>query len=343
MGVVANVRVLDFPLTGVQRYTRELLARLEPDVEPVGPSRPLDGVRGHLWEQAVLPRRLGGRLLWSPSNTGPLAVGRQVVTIHDTAALDHPEWLDSRFAAWYGWLLPRLVRRVRRVIVPSGFTRDRLVEVARMRSERIAVVPNGVDPRFRPPAAAEIAATRAALGIPTSSYVLSLGSMEPRKNLSALVRAWTMLQSRLPDDVWLVVAGEPGKRHVFPGVELGAMPPRVHTTGRVADAHLPGLYGGATLFAYPALYEGFGLPPLEAMACGTPVIATRRGAAPEVLGDAALLVEPDAEAIAVGIERVLNDEALRDGLRRTGTERAAGYTWERTADLTLRVLREAAG
>ena len=342
MGVVANVRVLDYPLTGVQRYTQELLARLGSDVEPVGPSRPLGGVRGHLWEQAVLPRRLGGRLLWSPSNTGPLAVTRQVVTVHDTAALDHPEWLTPRFAAWYGWLLPRLVRRVRRVIVPSAFTRDRLGQVTALSPERIAVVPNGVDPRFRPPAAAEIAATRAALGIPSSRYVLSLGSMEPRKNLAALVRAWATLHQRMADDVWLVIAGEPGKRQVFPGVELGATP-RVHLTGRVADAHLPGLYGGATLFASPALYEGFGLPPLEAMACGTPVVAARRGAVPGVLGDAALLVEPGAEAIAVGIERVLNDEALRDVLRRNGTERAAEYTWERTADLTRRVLREAAG
>ena len=342
MGVVVNVRVLDSPLTGVQRYTAELLARFDPDVASIKPVRSLEGVRGHLWEQAVLPTRLDGRLLWSPSNTGPLAVGRQVVTVHDAAPLDHPEWLNRRFAAWYRWLLPRLIRRVRRVIVPSEFTKSRLLDLSGVPPERVVVVPNGVDPRFRPCAPDEIAATRVALGIPSPRYILSLASLEPRKNLDALLRAWALLRDRTPDDLWLVVGGAPGKRTVFPDVPIGALPPRVRLTGRIDDRHLPALYSGALLFAYPSLYEGFGLPPLEAMACGAPVVASDRASLPEVLDDAALLVAPEPEAIADGIGRAVGDDPLRAALRDAGLARAAPFTWDRTAERTGQVLHEAA-
>lgn len=342
MGVAANVRVLDFPLTGVQRYTTELLARLAADVEPIKPTRPLEGIRGHLWEQAILPARLDGRLLWSPSNTGPLAVTRQVVTIHDAAPLDHPEWLNRRFAAWYRWLLPRLTRRVRRIIVPSEFTKSRLLDLTAVLPERVVVIPNGVDARFRPSPPDEIEATRAALGIPTPRYVLSLASLEPRKNLDALLRAWALLRDRTPDDLWLVVAGAPGKRLVFPDVPIGALPPRVHLTGRIDDRHLPALYSGALLFAYPSLYEGFGLPPLEAMACGAPVISSIRTSLPEVLGDAALLVEPNPEAIAAAIERAVDNVPLRATLRVAGLARAAPFTWDRTTEQTAQILHDAA-
>ena len=338
-----NVRVLAFPLTGVQRYTHELVARLAANLEPVRPARPLDGVIGHLWEQAILPQRLRGRLLWSPSNSGPIAVSRKVDSILDLAPLDHAEWLNSRFAVWYRWLLPRLARRCRCVIAPSAFTKTRLLERTGVPSDHVVVIPNGVDARFRHRPAEEIAAVGVALGIPTPHYVLGLGSLEPRKNLSRLLAAWSAIHSRLPEDVWLVITGEPGKRLVFRDVAVGESLPRVHFTGRVDDAHLPALYGGALLLAYPALYEGFGLPPLEAMACGVPVVAGDRAAVPEVVGDAALLVDPDdPEAIAAAIERLVLDAAQRADLRRKGLARAQAFNWETTAESTRRVLADAA-
>src|ERR1700730_5192321 len=121
--VMVNTRTMSAALTGVQRYTAELCTRLRGKVESISPSIPLQGILGHLWEQVCLPAQVGSRLLWSPGNTGPMLISRQVVTVHDVAVLDHPEWYNSRFAAWYRWLLPRVVRRARRVIAVSEFTK----------------------------------------------------------------------------------------------------------------------------------------------------------------------------------------------------------------------------
>lgn len=341
--IVVNTRSLHGAFTGVQRYTSELLARLGEQVEVVSPRRPLHGVMGHAWEQMVLPLKLNGRLLWSPGNTGPLAVCNQLVTVHDTSALDHPEWFDSRFAAWYRFLLPRLVRRVRRVIADSEFTKSRLVATSGLNPDKVVVVPVGVDPRFRPEEADRLNEVVAALGLPSPRYVLSLGSLEPRKNLGHLLKAWEMAHKRMPDDVWLVVAGAKGKPMIFKDVELNDLPRRVILTGFVADELLPRLYAGALAFVYPSLYEGFGLPPLEAMACGTPVLTSNVASLPEVVGEAGIMVDPyDTEAIAEGLTRLVEDSALRDEMRRRGLERARLFSWERTAEETWKALMEAA-
>ena len=340
--IVANVRVLGSRPTGTQRYTSELLRLLSRRVEKLSPKRKLDGAKGHLWEQLVLPARAGRRLLWSPSNTGPVFLARQVVTIHDVAALDHPEWFSRRFAAWYRWLIPKLARRAQRIIAVSRFTKERIIEVTGVKPEKVAVVPNGVDSRFNPRSEGEIRQARQAIGIPSDRYVLSLGTLEPRKNLRTLLLAWEKLQKTLSENLWLVVAGMKGKTRIFEEASLGDISPRVLLTGHVEDEHLPALYSGAIAFVYPSLYEGFGLPPLEAMACGVPVVAANQTALPEVVGRAGIMVDPyDPDAIADGVRQIVAKEGLREDLIRCGQQRARQFTWARTAEMTWRVLREA--
>lgn len=341
--VVVNLRNLGVTqVTGVQRYTQELVQRL-PQLERVGETQGLEGIRGHTWEQFALPTQLNGRLLWSPGNTGPLAVKRQVVTIHDLSALDHPENLSRAFAGWYGFLLPRLARRVQRVITDAEYTRQRLLEDFRLHPDQVVAIPLGVDPRFRPTDAASTADVRQRLEIPTPHYLLSLSSLEPRKNLSRLLQAWAKVVAELPSDLWLVIAGGRGKSLVFKDVSFDPLPPRVHLTGRVADPDLPGLYSGALAFMFPSMYEGFGFPPLEAMACGVPSIAGNRTSLPEVIGDAGLLFDPvDVAALSHNILKLVSDQDLRNTLAQKGLERVRQFSWEKTTKQTWQVLQDAA-
>ena len=339
---VVNTKILASHTTGVQRYLLELLARM-PGIEQVAPAKALAGMRGHAWEQLRLPGLCRGKLLWSPSNTGPLALRNQVVTIHDVVPLDHPEWLNRRFAAWYRYLIPRLARRVRQVIAVSDFTRQRLIAHSGIGADKITVIHSGVDARFQPQSPQAIAAARASLQLPPGRYVLAVGSLEPRKNLGRLLQAWAQLLPQLPPDLWLVLAGAKGKSLVFADVpELRQLPERVHLSGYVPDELLPTLYAGAEIFVYPSVYEGFGLPPLEAMACGTPVIIGNRASLPEVVGDSGMLVDPyKVDAIAQGLMQLLGSADLHAGLGRAGRERAAQFNWDKAAAQTLQVLQQA--
>jgi glycosyltransferase involved in cell wall biosynthesis len=342
--IALNARFYAHRPTGMQRYALELSRRFAGVMEPLYPARSLRGTAGHLWEQFCLPSAVRGRLLWSPNNTGPLAVERQVCTIHDLIPLDHPEWFQPSFVQWYRWLLPRLARRVRHIIAVSEFTMQRIMELLRVPAGKITVIPNGVDRRFSPSEAWEIEHARHVLRISSPHYLLCVGSLEPRKNLSGLLEAWRRVQSRVPAEVELVVAGAPGNSRVFGSVSTDSLPPRVHFTGYVADEFLPALYSGALALLYPSLYEGFGLPPLEAMACGAPTVTSNGTSLPEVVGDAAILVDPyDPDSIADGILRVLSSSGLRDELREKARARAASLTWEKTAQQTLGLLLQQSG
>jgi glycosyltransferase involved in cell wall biosynthesis len=340
-GIVVNTRALGANLDGVQRYAIEVLERLGDRVETIKPGRETRGVKGHLWEQAVLPRRVGRRLLWSPTNSGPLAVRRQVLTLHDAVVLDHPEWFQSVYARWYRALLPRLVRRVANVITDSEFSKTRIHATTGVAEEKIHVVHIGVDPRFRPASSDEIANVRDRYGIPGERYLLSLGSIEPRQNHRRLVDAWARVERELPEDVVLAIAGAAGRSSIFREVSFDRKPDRLHFTGYVDDANLPALYSGAMAFAYLSSYEGFGLPPLEAMACGVPVLTGDRTSLPEVVGDAGVMVDPfDPDAIAESIRSLIADDSRRALLSTKGRERSSAFSWEQTADATWAVLTD---
>ena len=264
----------------------------------------------------MLPLRAArARALLCPANLAPLAFPRNVVVIHDAAALRHPEWYSPAYAAWQRRVLPALARRALHVVTVSEFSRNELVDLLQL--ERVSVVAGGVDAAFTPDADAE--AARRALGL-TRPYVLCVASQTARKNLAALVPAARQLAA---DGVEVVVAG--GHRPQFAreqGLEA------LRHLGAVPDALLPGLYAGAEAFALPSLYEGFGLPVLEAMACGTPVIAADATALPDTAGGAARLAPPEGEAFAEAIREVLGSPGR---LREAGLERAAPFTWDRTA------------
>jgi glycosyltransferase involved in cell wall biosynthesis len=339
MQVHVNGRYLVQRVTGQQRYAREIVARLADRTNVIAPAGQATGIRGHIWEQLALPRRLRGGLLWSPSATGPLAVRQQVVTIHDCAFVDQADSYSRAFAAWYQFLVPRLARSIRRIITVSEFSKRRIVEVCRVLPEKVTVVYGGVSQQFRPHSADEIAAAREQLGLP-ERYLLCVGSLEPRKNLARLLHAWQRVQPRL-DGLTLVLVGARG--HVFRDAGLPQEPAGVQLAGYVAEELLPAVYAGAESFVYPSLYEGFGLPVIEAMASGVPTITSNLTSLPEVAGDAAVLVDPkDVESIAAGIERLAGDRLLRSALREKGLIQSRRFTWDRTAVETWQVLEAAA-
>jgi glycosyltransferase involved in cell wall biosynthesis len=305
----------------VERWARELSSRL-PALRPgayevIAPAPALAHRAGHAWEQLVLPLRARrAPLLLCPANLAPVASPRTVLVLHDAAVLRHPGWYSRGYAAWQRRLLPLLTARARRIVTVSAFARAEIAELLHVDPARIEVIPGGVDERFGPDA--DSVTARAAYALPRP-YVLTVASHTARKNLGALVPAARALAARGVD---VAVAG--GRRPQF-AAEQGLEGLRL--LGHVDDALLPGLYAGAEAFVLPSLYEGFGLPVIEAMASGTPVVATTAGALPETAGGAALLVDP-ADDLTGAIEAALED---RDVLRPKGLERARGFSWDRTA------------
>jgi glycosyltransferase involved in cell wall biosynthesis len=301
----------------------------------------MHGPVGHLWEQLCLPRLAAGHVLWSPANAGPVFFEKQVVTFHDIAVLDHPEWFGRRFAAWYRWLVPRLARRVKKIVAVSEFTKRRLVDSLGLDESKIAVIPNGIDERFSQASGVESCELRRRLPVPRSAYVLSVGSLEPRKNLARLLGAWSQCVDHIPPSVWLVVSGIEGASRVFRSAPATSLPRRVHLTGYVPERELPALYRGALTLVYPSVYEGFGLPALEAMASGVPPIVGDNTSLPEIVSDAGLCIDPHSvDAIADAIVRMVNDLDLREELSRRSLARSRLFDWNKTARATLDVLME---
>jgi glycosyltransferase involved in cell wall biosynthesis len=277
-------------------------------------------------------------LLFVPAHVLPLVRPRRtVVTIHDLGYLffPHAHTLRRRLelhlsTAWNA-------RKATRVIAVSQATKDDLVRRYRVPKERVQVVHHGVTSRFRP---TDDPAVPARYGLPPS-YLLYLGTLQPRKNIERLLQAYARLPAGAPP---LVLAGAKGwyfERIARTIDELG-LGQRLVLPGYVADEDVPAILSAATALVYPSLYEGFGLPALEAMACGTPVIAARTSSLPEVVGEAGLLVDPlDVGALGAAMERLLSDAVLGEQLRSRGLERARAFTWERCARETMAVLEEA--
>jgi glycosyltransferase involved in cell wall biosynthesis len=304
------------------------MAKRLPELEPeryvvVRPPEALAKRPGQAWEQLLLPAvaaRYRATAVYNPANLAPLAWPRNAVQIHDVVALRHPEWYSPAYVRWQRKMMPRIARRAMLVITVSEFARAELTEFLDIPAERIRVVPGGVDQHFSPDVDPEPVKQRLGLHKP---YVLAVGDRGPRKNLAALGPAIGQLHAH---GIELVVAGG-GRGH-----QLGAPLAGARDLGYVAEADLPALYAGARAFALPSLHEGFGLTVLEAMASGTPVVASSRGALPELVTGAGLLADPHEWGLfAAAIVTAATDEQARGRLREEGLRVAARYTWDRAA------------
>lgn len=278
----------------------------------------------------------------------PLRKARGILTVHDLAFLMRPECAHPRLRVYLEEVVPRSVRRANFIIADSENTRNDLVVLLGVPPASIAVVPGGVEERFMPVADAQtLSRVRRYLGVGDAPFVLAIGMLEPRKNLNRLMDAFAAIKER-PDvapNLKLVLAG--GKGWLFDGIFEHHAASRARDDivfpGFIPDELLPGLYSSAAVFAFPSLYEGFGLPILEAMACGTPVVASRASCLPEVADGAAVMVDPTSvDSIVDGLYRALTVPQLRADLVQRGRERAGQYTWRAAAERLLEVYRRVA-
>ncbi len=327
-----NARYRHRRITGVERYAHEITKRLGSPKRFLQPNRPLGQITGHMWEQFLLPNLISkNELLWSPANAGPWSVSDQVITIHDASVFDHPEWFRPTFAAWTRLSWKILAKRAKTIITVSEFSKQRLKHHLGLPDEKIHVVYNGVGKPFEPQSAKCVEDVKDKYGI-KKPYFLFVGTLEPRKNLKTLLKAWSMAGL---DAHELFISGEDGK--VFANYVGHAS-----SASYVSDNDLPALYSGASAFVFPSFYEGFGLPALEAMACGTPVITSSTTALAEVFGDAALLVSPGkTEDIACAMQTIVEDKSFAMKLREKGLMKASEFTWEKSARETEVILRKA--
>jgi len=297
-----------------------------------------------LWEQLVQPRvlhRIGADLVHGPVFVGPvLAPCPVVITIHDLSFIRFPALFRPANRLYLTVLTRLSARRARRLIAVSIHAATETTRLLGVSPERVDVVYHGVDPAFRPLPADEVAAFRQRRGLP-ERFVLFVGTLEPRKNLVRLVEAFARVYN---GRVGLVLVGGKGWLYddLFARVESLGLGEAVIFPGYVVGDELPLWYNAAAALAYPSVYEGFGLPVLEAQACGTPVLTSNVSSLPEAAGDAALMVDPyDVETLAVGLERLLTDELLRHELRERGLTHAREFTWPHAAQETACVYRRA--
>jgi glycosyltransferase involved in cell wall biosynthesis len=294
--------------------------------------------RHYRWPRRL--RRSDYDVFFGPMGQLPLGgIGfPSVLTIHDLAIYIRPQWFPSGQPLSTRLVVPRSIERATHLVAVSQNTARDIAALFDRRPEEITVIPEGVGPDFHPMPVGKLRESLARFELP-ERFLLFVGTIEPRKNLETLLNAWAALPDR-PD---LVIAGGWGWKHDAVEEQIERLGRGIHLLGAVAPTELPALYNLALALAHPAHYEGFGLTPLESMACGTPVVCSSAASLPEVVGDAALLVDPeDVEGWTAALDRVLHDPGVAGDLRRRGILRAAELSWDRAGARTLRVLQATA-
>ncbi len=352
---VVNGKFASQRTTGVQRVASELTAALQRILSPrerlpvlVPPDanadrasitdvEPCGRLTGIWWEQLSLPSAVRGRTLISLCNVAPLALTRQVVMIHDMAVFDIPENYSWKFRLWYRLVFWLLKWSAVRILTVSAFSKARIVERLGIDAARVAVIHNGVDHLSRVVPDAGVVAR---LGLSQGQYVLLVGSLSTGKNLARMLAAIRTIGGAVPYK-FVVVGGSNARIFGAGAPDTADVPRNVVMAGFVSDGELKALYESAGCFVFPSLYEGFGLPPLEAMYCGCPVIASREASLPEVCGDAAMYCDAlQVDDIAAKIRSMMEQPALQEDHRRRGLAHARAFTWDAAAHRLLDVLED---
>jgi glycosyltransferase involved in cell wall biosynthesis len=355
--IVVDGSGLERPRAGVGVYTTQILHAMSVDrpdcrMTVFGPPgafvhvpnsryRPLPRARliGRHFQWPARIRQLKPDAYFGPAGVLPLRdVGcPSVITVHDLAIYRNAGWFPARQPLSTRFVVPRSVLRADVVITVSENTAKDVVDIFGIPRSKIEVIPHGVAASFAPMSAEDLAAARARLKLP-ERFILFVGTVEPRKNLETLLEAWAMMRDR-PD---LVVVGAWGWNYESIRQRMARMGPGLHHFDSLGPADLPAIYNSARVLAHPAWYEGFGLPPLEAMACGTPVVVSDRASLPEVVDGAGLVVPADQpDAWRKALERVIGETELAADLRRRGILRAAQFSWARAATLTWKAIDRA--
>jgi glycosyltransferase involved in cell wall biosynthesis len=342
--IIINGQFLPQRVTGVQRCAREIISQLDRQnvtynwVHP--PHQLKSGVLRQLWMQMVMPLNIpDDSILWSPTNIGPVYCKNQVLTLHDLSDQIHPEWFEKKYVAWRRFILPKLLRHIQKIITVSEFSKETILTRFPAAKGKVEVIYNGVRAdHFYPRSDEEIEHLRGQFSL-KKPFILIVGSLDPRKNIHGLIKAWHKLPAFYQDEMELVITGGTNKRLAF---KLGKNKYKnIRFTGYVNDEQLPVLYSAAKLFVYPSLFEGFGLPVLEAMACGTPVITSNNTSLKEVAGPAVTVNPYSINEISDAILSLVKSTACEEKMSHTGIEWASRFTWEKAAQETLKILKQA--
>jgi len=345
--VYINARFLTQPITGVQRFAIEIskqLKKLAPSIRFVAPSNIIQheladnlGVEifgrfsGHLWEQTELPfylRKKGRPLLLCPANTAPLHYYNKIITIHDVAFERFPQTFSWKFRLFYKFMIPHLLRSCLYVITVSEFSRTEISRIYGHDRDNIMVVYNAVNEDFTPKESEH-----------REPYILAVSSLNYRKNFHTLIKAFNRLDRT---DVKFYIVGGHDSNFADMTLDLDIEKNKnIVFKGRVNEKELVSLYSNALCFVFPSLYEGFGIPPLEAQACGCPVLVSKAASLPEVFGDSALYCDPfSVEDIAEKISALLDDSTMQNKLRKRGFENVKRFSWETSAKQILKIMRQ---
>lgn len=350
--VVVNARFLTQHMTGVQRFASEISLRLKemlPHLKFLAPKNIIHKelaeklevetyghFSGHLWEQVELPLYLksnGSPLLLCLCNTAPIFYRNKIVCVHDLAFLINPEWFSKSFSSFYKLIIPTVAKSSVKVLTVSNYSKKNLVKYLSIPESEVIVLYNAVSESFA--VDAELQANK------YGEYILAVGSLDPRKNLRTLVEAYNQCKA---SGLKLVVAGAGSK--IFNDPELHALVhnnPSITLTGYLSHEELVNAYRHAKVFVYPSLFEGFGIPPLEAMSCGCATIVSNSSSLPEVCGDASLYVDPkNPDNIADTIISLLSNEELRQQLIQKGYERVSLFNWKNSASKLANLIQEVA-